>query len=544
MNKVAHYLQQHLTGEVLVSPEVLRYFSTDESIFQIKPMLVVHPRNENDMRKTARFSWQLAERGRVVPLTPRGKGTDRSGGAIGSGVIVSTTAHMNKVIELDPKSGIMTAEVGAIVGKLQQTLFTHGRFLPTGTASYEYTTLGGAVANNDSGPDAYKYGPIREFVRGLRVVLANGELIKTYRLSKRELNKKLGLASFEGEIYRSLDKLIEESTDLIEQIKNLGDRNNVGYALADVKLKDGSFDLTPLLVGSQGTLGLMSEVTLDTVPHSPQKTSIVAVFTSRSQAWTATGRINTIKDGPMTLDFVDRTLIDFVQSTNPNLYNTTLESSHPDTVLFIEIEKDNARNAKKVQKKVLKMIKEAGGEGFELTNENRDDWYVLRDSASQLVTQALGNVKPLPIINDAVVPVESAAEFITKAETLLSQYGQVSVGFWGQAGSGIIQAAPMFDIGQIGDRQKMFRLIDQYYKLVVDAGGSIAGQTAEGRMQGTQVGKYLTPELIDLMRKVKTIFDPFGTMNPGVKVDVDIEELKTMLRSEYSLDHQHSHLPR
>jgi FAD/FMN-containing dehydrogenase len=215
MNKVAHYLQQHLVGEVLTSPDVLKYFSTDESIFEIKPMLVVHPRNENDLRKTARFSWQLAERGRSIPITIKGKGTDQTGASLGNGIILSTPAHMNKVIELDPKSGVVSVETGALVGKLQQTLYTHGRFLPSVSSASEYSTIGGVVANNDAGSDSYKYGPVREFVQGLRVTLANGELIKTGRLSKREFNKKLGLASFEGEIYRQLDGLLVDNAELI-----------------------------------------------------------------------------------------------------------------------------------------------------------------------------------------------------------------------------------------------------------------------------------------------------------------------------------------
>lgn len=543
-SKVAHYLQQHLVGEVLTSPDVLRYFSTDESIFEIQPLLVVHPRNENDIRKTARFSWQLAERGRSVPITIKGKGTDQTGASLGSGIILSTPAHMNKIIELDPKSGILSAEAGSIVGKLQQTLFTHGRFLPSISSSVEYSTIGGAVANNDSGSTAYKYGPIREYVRGLRVVLANGELIRTERLSKRELNKKLGLASFEGEVYRSMDKLIEESSSQIAKLKSLGERNNAGYAVGDVKIKDGSFDLTPLFVGSQGTLGLITEIVLDTEAHSAKTDLLVAMFDNKAKAWAAVDKINQIKGGPLSIDFVDKTLVNYVQTTNANLLKSTLGNSVPDTTLFIEVERIAPRTAKKDIKRIKKILKEFDADIEEVNDDNKAAWQALKDSPSHFLSHSETSVRAIPVVDDAVIPVQKCTEFIGRVEAMMAKYGQKAYAFWGQAGNGVIHTAPLFDISQVGDRQKIFKLMDEYYSLVAEMGGSIAGEFAEGRIRGAQIDKIMDGEVIEMMNKVKAIFDPHNTLNPGVKVNVDIESLKHRLRKSYTLDHQYSHLPR
>jgi FAD/FMN-containing dehydrogenase len=216
VSKIGHYLQEHITGEVLSAPDIRRHFATDSSILAVAPALVVYPHDENDVRKVARFSWQLAERNRIIPITARGAGTDLGGAAIGNGLLLVFPAHMNRVIELDTKAGTVTVEPGIGYGKLQQTLMTHGRFLPPYPASLEYSTIGGAVANNASGERSVKYGDTRGFVKGLRVVLANGEVITTGRINKRELNKKLGLATFEGEIYRAIDTFFEEKYDLIK----------------------------------------------------------------------------------------------------------------------------------------------------------------------------------------------------------------------------------------------------------------------------------------------------------------------------------------
>jgi FAD/FMN-containing dehydrogenase len=531
-------------GEVLTSPDVLKYFSTDESIFEIKPMLVVHPRNENDLRKTARFSWQLAERGRSIPITIKGKGTDQTGASLGNGIILSTPAHMNKIIELDPKSGVVTVEAGAMVGKLQQTLYTHGRFLPSISSSLEYSTIGGAVANNDAGSSSYKYGPIREFVQGLRVTLANGELIKTARLSKREFNKKLGLASFEGEIYRSLDKLIEESDEAIREIASLGERSNVGYALSEVKLKDGSFDLTPLFVGSQGTLGLISEITLNTEAHSAQTDLIVLMFVQREQAWEAIEKINSLKDSPLSIDFIDKSLISFVQSVNPNILKSTVGANIPTTTIFIEIEKMNGRTSKKIQKKIKKIINDMQVEIEEPNEEEKNSWLVLRDSPSLFLSKSDTTLRAIPVVDDADIPVAKTAEFLDKVDELMIKLSQKQYAIWGQAGSGVVHTAPLFDISQVGERQKMFRLMDKYYSMVVELGGSVAGEFGEGRLRGAQLNKLLKPEVIDLLNNVKKIFDPYNTLNPGVKVNVESEALKSIIRNNYSLEHQYSHLPR
>ena len=137
MSKVAHYLQEHLLGEVIVSPDARRYFATDASVLALTPAMVVYPQNEADVRKTARFAWQLAERGRVIPITARGAGTDQSGAALGAGIIMAFPAHMNRLLEYDDKSGVVGVEPGANYAKIQQALLTHGRFLPPFPASYE-----------------------------------------------------------------------------------------------------------------------------------------------------------------------------------------------------------------------------------------------------------------------------------------------------------------------------------------------------------------------------------------------------------------------
>src|ERR1700729_1093710 len=332
MSKVAHYLQEHLVGEVMTSTDARRYFATDASIFQLPPALVVYPRNENDVRKTARFTWQLAERGRVIPITARGSGTDKTGAALGPGIMLIFPAHMNRILELDTKTNTVAVEPGINYGKLQQTLLTHGRFLPPYPASLEYSTIGGAVANNASGEKSLKYGDTGTYTQSLRVVLANGEVIQTGRLGKRELSKKLGLATFEGEIYRSVDTLIEEQRELIERTQLNVARNNAGYNLQAIKQRDGSFDLTPLFVGSQGTLGIVTEVLLSTEEYTPQTTLLLATFDSLEQAHASILELRDPSTMPSAIELIDGNLLQMVHELNPNQLKDSVQPPFPPVV--------------------------------------------------------------------------------------------------------------------------------------------------------------------------------------------------------------------
>lgn len=544
MSKVAHYLQEHVSGEVMVGPDARKYFSTDASVFEITPAIIVYPRSENDIRKTARFTWQLAERGRVVPITARGAGTDQSGAAIGSGIVVVFPAHMNRILELDAKTGAVTVEPGLNYAKLQQSLHTHGRFLPPFPASLEYSTVGGAVGNNAGGEKSVKYGSTRKYTKSLRAVLANGEVIETRRLSKRELNRKMGLSTFEGEIYRALDTLIEENHDLVKELKIDVSKNSAGYALSEVKRKDGSFDLTPLLTGSQGTLGIVTEITFATEPYVPGSTLISAHVQSLEQIQKIVTDLNKLPNPPSAVEVVDDNLLKFVHTQNPNQLRQLLAPPFPKFVMLIEFDDPSDRIRKKMVKKAEKILERQTIDfKVETDEEKKDELWKIRHSASAITAFSKGNTKALPIIEDGIVPIASLQEYIENVQALFKKNG-LTVAIWGHAGDGNLHMQPLLDLSQVGDRQKVFRLINDYYSMVIDLGGSTSGEHGDGRLRGPYLEKLYGPEGYELFNKVKNIFDPYSILNPGVKLGVSLDDTKKMLRYEYSINNLYDHLPR
>jgi FAD/FMN-containing dehydrogenase len=544
LNKVASYLQEHIVGEVLSSTRVRKYFSTDGGVFEVTPSMVVYPKNVSDVRKVTRFSWQLAEKGHVLPITARGRGSDQGGAAIGTGIVMVFPAHMNRLLELDTKQRLARVQPGLNYLSFEQAVQTHGLFLPPYPASLDYATLGGAIANNSAGEKSVKYGDTRRYVEGLEVVLADGELIQTGRLNKRDLNRKKGLTNFEGEVYRQLDGLISDNWELIEQHAQLRgvSKNSAGYALSQVKQKDGSFDLTPLFVGSQGTLGIVTEAIMRLESYMPKTTLMVVCFEDLSEANAAVSEL--LKLEPSALEMVDKHLLETIGRISPNRLKGLIEPPYPELVLLCEFDDDGERKQSGKAKRAEKLLKDYRT-SYKISDdyEEQQKLWSVRHSAAALIAHADDSLRALPIIEDGIVPRERLQEFITGIYALFEKY-HLEVALWGHAGDANLHLQPFLDLARVTDRQKVFKIMDEYYEMVIRLGGSTAGEHNDGRLRGPYLPNVFGTEVYQLFQEVKHIFDPHNMFNPGVKIDVHRDVVSKQLRHEYSMDHLADHLPR
>ena len=542
MSKATDYLQNHLDGEVVASADVRDYFSTDASIFKVTPQLVVYPRTEQDIRKVARFTWQLAERGKAISITARGGGSDLGGGAVGRGIIVAFPAHLNKILTLDSSRGVVTVQAGLNFGHLQQTLQTHGLHLPPAPASLEYSTIGGALANNASSDQSVKYGVMKDYVRQLKVVLANGEIIETKKLSKKEVNRKMGESTFEGEVYRALTGLLSDYKELLKSQTSTS-INNAGYDLKNIMGKDGSVDLSPLFVGSQGTLGIITEAIVEASTYNPKKSLALGYFDDLEKAGQAVLELKKLI--PSSLEIVGGGLLSFVHKTSPNLLKgILLDTGAPQAIIFVQFDNKASRTQHLLIRKAKKILqKYAYHQQVSYDLVEQEKLLKIRQSASAVLWESMGTRRALPAIDDSVVPLKSLPEFLKKAQELfVANY--LDVPMWGHAGDGNIHMQPFFDLNEVGDRQKLLKIMEEFYQLVVSFGGSISGGYNDGRVRGPYLRLQYGEEMYQVFRKVKQIFDPYNTLNPGVKIDVLEKDLIQNMRQNYSLSHFFTHLPR
>jgi FAD/FMN-containing dehydrogenase len=542
MSKIASYLRQHIVGEVTESKSARDFFSTDGSIFKVEPQTVIYPRNTDDVRKVARFSWQLADKGKAIPITARGSGSDQAGAALGDGMMLVFPAHMNKLLELDLKKQLARVQPGINYRNFQDTVKTHGMFLPPYPSSIDFATIGGSIANNASGERTVKYGSTKDFVQSLKVVLSNGELIETSRLSKRDLNHKKGLSTYEGEIYRQLDGLIVDNWDLIQTIEKNVTKNSAGYNLADIKQKNGTFDLTPLIVGSQGTLGLVTEAQIKLEPNNMNRTLMVVGFESLEAADSVLAEVRKLK--PAALEMVDSHLLNFIEEEHPNQLKGLLEPPFPKIVLLIEFDDLGRGVQSKKIKKLKKIVKQVTSD-FQITTDysERDELWKIRHSAAAIAAHAEGTKKALPIIEDGVVPADRLQELVKGIYDLFEKHN-LKAAVWGHAGDANLHIQPFLDLSQLGDRQKAFKIMDEYYKMVLELGGSTAGEHNDGRLRGPYLKSVYGEEVYKLFEAVKKIFDPKEILNPGVKLGVTREDQIKQLRHEYNMDNLGHYLPR
>jgi FAD/FMN-containing dehydrogenase len=248
-------------------------------------------------------------------------------------------------------------------------------------------------------------------------------------------------------------------------------------------------------------------------------------------------------DPPSALELINDGVLQEVHDLNPNQLKEIIKPPFPAVTLLTEFD-NNDRAAKKLVKKAAKIF-EKYATGLEVADdpEQQQNFWKLRQAASLLISHNQGQQRALPIIDDAAVPTDRLREYIEGVYAILKS-NNLPLSIWGHAGAGNLHVQPRLNVGQTGDRQKAFRMLDDYNKLILKLGGTVSSEAGDGRLKTPYLETMYGTEIYGLFRKIKKIFDPYDTMNPGVKFGSSLEDLKAMVRSEYSLDHIYDHIPR
>lgn len=543
MTKISQYLNEHILGEVTCAKDARNQFSRDGSVLTLVPDLVVHPRLANDIRKIARFTWQLAEKGHIMPITIRGGGTDLTGAAIGKSIVINTMAHLNNIIfiSLKDKDQFVHCQPGVTFSTLNEALRTHGVLIPSYPSSAPYSTIGGAVANNSSGILSGSCGTISDAVTRLEIILANGDIIETGRISNHELNKKKGLQTLEGEIYRKIDGIIEDNIELIANKLTPNPQENSGYSnIAKVKQKNGSFDLTPLFIGSQGTLGFIAELVIKTQFFNHDDSIAVISFANAETARDTAGLISDLK--PSILEYIDGSLFDIAR-THGKKFLFDKGGTNTEAVLYVSFndfsKKVCARKMKQLLKKLVKV------EANTLTTDDyaNEELRAIREVSSTVIQSETKDETFPPLIGGSSIPTERMEEFV-KAIKDLEKSDHVKLALQINWLNGIIQAITPLKLHTTPDKQKLFKLIANYMKLVAKFDGTMVAQSSEGRLKSPAIYAQIDKNIVSVFEQVRAVFDPFGTLNPGVKQATDLKTCVSMLNPSYDLTDIAKHSPK
>ena len=527
MSKVATYLRGHLAGEVDFRTDLRAARARDAGILAIAPEMVVSPRNTSDVRKTARFSWQLSERGHALPLVARGAGYGINGGAVGRGAQISLAAHMNTIFEYDSKQRLARLQPGVTIQALQSALALQGTGVLALDGLDPRGTIGGAIADNAAGYLAGKYGSLAANVSQLEVVLANGDVLQTGKISKRELSRKKGQQDLEGDIYRGIDAIIDEYHDVITA---LPEYDKSGYSsIASVK-RGNQFDLTPLFIGAQGTLGIISEMISRTEFRSQSNEVFALVFASASMANDA---MRILRDsGAAFAEYFDAQLFSAAAAAGRHFDWLNLEGADPQAVIIAGFDDFNTRTRARNLKKIQKTFSSAEGVKF-VSSEDTDD-------GALLSTLNIARYAELPdknpafaphLYSDIYIPAARFDEF-TKALTVLAGRLHCNMPISGHVLTETYTVHPVLSLRQVGDKQKLFKIFDELSNLAVKYDGALIGQAAEGRIAAHFAYKHLDVRTREMYAAIKKVFDPLGIMNPGVKVGDNLRSLTSSVNGD------------
>ncbi len=528
MSKIAQYLNEHLLGNVTGLTSLRASYASDASVLGVTPELIVYPKTTNDIRKAARFSWQLAEKGHVLSLTPRGYGGDATGGAIGAGLLLDISRHLHSILYLSTakdKVKIAHVQPGVSLRTLHEALRWQGMTLPAYSPDIPDMTVGGAIAG---GVVTYRsgQGTIADVIDRMEVVLANGDLMELGRISKREVSKKQGEQTLEGEIYRRIDELLEEETGLIEKLSS--DNDNTGYRIDQVKHKDGSFDLTPLFIGSQGTLGIISEVVLKTDFYRDEELALAVACSSVDDARDAADMLRQLD--PAALLFIDGDIFAAARERgNRFIFDSADDATYPSAVVYATFSdfSDKVRNRK--LKRIQKLLAKRDVTLFSTNTERADDLNAIRDVDQLIDTPLRIDETRVMVCDGAYVPSERLRDFIGEVTALASKH-RIKLPLAVDMMTGVVSAKTTLSLKKVSDKQKIFKLAAEYAEIVHRLDGSIAGGQAEGRLGAFAGYPQVDEAIIQLNTKIRKIFDPFDTLNPGVKQVSDIKTLVKLLK--------------
>lgn len=518
MNKIAKYLNKFIIGTVYDNQSVLNAYSTDRSVLKINPKVVAVPRTTHDIRKLVRFSNQLALKNVKIPVTVRGTGLDKTGAALGSGIIISTE-KMNNIQEVDPRQRLVRVQAGVTLGQLNSALSLHSLAFPYHGDPNQ--TVGGLIANTyaDFGENS-KYGSLLSRVAQAEVVLSSGDVIQTDRLSARQLNKKQGSVELEGEIYRRLSDIIDDNPDLAAEAD--------ARVLPQIKSKNGSMDLLPIFFGSQGAYGIITEVILTCELLADEPQYFVAGFSNPTAALDFVTYSMTLD--PLAVDIYDVALFN-----NANELGKTFRpfKKIPENGIVVSVQLNDMKK-RKLRKKI-KLLTSAQGKNtrFAISDEENYGEFIELQSVLSTYLNDVPRATHAPIVDDVYIADDKLKKYFTSLVELEKKY-KISLPVFGSALNRNYSIRPEIDLTSVAGRQFVVAFLRDYADAISACDGKLAGGSPEGRVKAVCANTKLSPELEAIRKKIKEIFDVNDILNPGIKQNATLKAVVRQLRTSYN----------
>lgn len=540
-------IQNFIKGEVQDQPDVLKKYSRDKSIFEMSPRLVIFPRGVKDIKNLVNFISQEKKDYPKLSLTCRAAGTDMTGGPLTSSLLLVFTKHFNHIKEIGDSYAI--AEPGVYYRDLEKETLKKGLIFPAYPASKETCALGGMVANDAGGEKSLRYGETRHNLEGLKVILRDGNEYYFEKLDQPGLKQKLALNNFEGEIYRRVSRLLENNRHLIEKSRPKVAKNSSGYNIWEVRGQDGFFDLTKLFAGSQGTLGIITEIKLKLV-KKPKFHKLFVVFIKELKSLPLFVKDALVLE-PTSLEVTDdhtfkiylrygrevasllgaRGILSTLKLFLPEIF-LILKKGLPKLVVLAEFEEAQDKVLAQKALKFGHLLKKHQFSARLCRSELEEQkyWRLRRDTYN-LLREKIKDRQAAPFIDDIIVPPECLPEFLPKLYEILDQYRLIYT-ISGHIGEGNLHIIPLINLKDEKERSQIPEIMEKVYSLVLECQGSLSAEHGDGLIRSPYLEKAFGPEVYAIFKELKKIFDPDNIFNPHKKIDVSQEFAFQYLRKK------------
>ena len=509
-------LRERIKGDVSFDEVTLGIYSTDASIYNIKPVALCLPRDEDDV--CAAVQTAAAHN---VSILPRGGGTSLGGQAVGSSMIIDFTKYMNRILELNIDERRVRVQPGIVLDELNAILAEHGLLFAPDPATSSRATIGGMMGNNSSGTKSIIYGKTLDHVLEIKVLLSDGNILELKHLSQEEFDSRAMSTNSntrEAEIHSKFKNIIETNRDEIEKKFPKIMRRVQGYNLDSFTNTD-SWNLTDLMVGSEGTLAVFLEATLNLVELPKQQVLCVVHFGKLPEAISTVAPI--LKHKPSAIEILGHDIISLARKNLNVAPLCGFIQGDPEAVLIVEFFGDTLDEVNRKAENVAADLQNLKlGYAWTIITQPAEQAKVwgVRKNGLGLMLGMKGDRKPLPFIEDSCVPIEVLPEYIDQILKFCRERS-VPVAMYAHASVGIIHVRPVLNLKSQDDIDNMKAIAEFAFGLVTKYRGSWSGEHGDGRIRSPFLERYFGSQVYNALREVKILFDPVGLMNPGIIID-------------------------
>ncbi len=556
-------IKKIIGGEVLNDVETLKKYSRDASIFDVRPEVVVFPKDLGDVQNLVKYVGAQKKHNPNISLTARSAGTDMSGGPLNESIIADFAKYFSKIGKIEAGKGQVNirgekvstqgtaiVEPGVFYRDFEKATLEKNLLLPCYTASKLLNTVGGMVGNNSAGEKTLQLGQTKDWVEELTCVLTDGSVITVKSLTESELEGKIKLTTLEGKIYREVYELIKNNKKTIEQAKPNTSKNSAGLYLWEVwDEKERMFHLQKLIVGSQGTLALTTNIKFKLIRPRPESRMLAIFLKDLSILGKLVTKVLEFK--PETLESYDdhtfslamRFLPEMIKKMGGNIIKLgfsflpevwlTVTGGVPKLVVIAEftgqtedevlVEASRCQAAIEEEFKVKTHITKSAQEAQKYWTIRRESFSLLRQHSSGLSTA--------PFVDDIVVHPLDLPQFLPRLDVIFKKYPSLIYTIAGHAGDANFHIIPLMDLTKADQREIIPKLSKEVYDLVLEYKGSITAEHNDGIVRTPFLKQQFGEEMVKLFEQTKKIFDPQNILNPGKKVggswDFAMKHIKT-----------------